>query len=81
VLALKFGSLAVGVFIALAVAWWAVQWLVFGDSECDRGKCGPMGEFAESAGWFLPLGFAAIALVTSWAAVLRRSATRPPSLD
>ncbi len=69
----KFGAVAVGVFIGLAALWLAVQWFVLGDTECDRGACSAMGEFADRAGWLLPLGWAVIALLIAWAAVLRRS--------
>ena len=72
--ALVFALIAALVFVATGVTWFAVQWFVFGDTECDRGKCGPMGEFTESVGFpGLFVIWAALGAVVGWAVAVRRA--------
>ncbi len=74
--ALVFALVAIVMFAVIGVAWLAVQWFVFGDTECDRGKCGPMGEFSDSVG--LPGLFVIWAALAAGVALLavRRHPTR-----
>ena len=74
---LAFACVAAVLFVAIGVAWMATQWFVFGDSECDRGRCGPVGEFGESVGFGgLVAIWAAIAAVVAWTLTSRRRARR-----
>jgi hypothetical protein len=63
----SFAALAVAAFLLIGLAWVSIQWFVLGETECDRGKCGKMGEFAESAGVGLFVIWAVPALFAAWA--------------
>jgi hypothetical protein len=75
---LGFVACAVGGFLVVGIAWFALQWLVLGETECNRGTCGPMGEFSESVGLAgLLVVWAAVALAVAWALV-RPGRRTPP---
>lgn len=64
--------------ITAAVCWWllAVTVLVLGGTECDRGACNGLGEFASAHQIVTALGMGAVALtvgaLVGWSALHRR---------
>jgi hypothetical protein len=67
----------IGGFVAAAVAWvgLSILLLVVGGTECDRGECNSIGEFADEHGAIVIVAFG-LAAVLAWLVVARWIARR-----